>query len=299
LEVVPLIVDRQIVSNDEQIVEHMRSDYAAPAQIVIDNADRLLTSLDENLEHLVTFTSNSTSLSLVPLFYWYNHKGQYARGLLYGFLYWLLSGYKQEVSDRKLIFSGNRNRFEHILFYLKPEIAAIQARGGAGLKATKRAAQFFQAFLQFLHGNPSIEAGSEVLDTEVINMLTEYANIPRRKGTSKFSRSFSTTDKSQINIRELFENSVKCHICGGVVNLQYGSIQYDHKVDYSIAKVTDPETGKPTHPFCNRYKQEILSYRSGKTTLQLPAFSSGEEKQRISPRQLNIFDFLGDRNFPT
>ena len=90
----------------------------------------------ERLEHLVSPTHNSTSLSIVPIFYWYNQKGQYIRGLLYGFFYWLLAGSEKDTTERKLVFSANRDRFEYLLFDQKSQIAFLQDRSGAGLKVT-------------------------------------------------------------------------------------------------------------------------------------------------------------------
>ena len=72
-----------------------------------------------------------------------------------------------------------------------------------------------------------------------------------------------------------------------------GGVQYDHVNDYAITQVTDPETGKPTHPFCNRYKKLILAYREGKERTVLPRF--GSEKQVPSVEQLR---FWGDDEFP-
>ncbi len=294
LEIIPLLVDREVVSNDKQVIDRLKVDDTAPPQLIIDNADKTLTKLDKGLEHLITFSNNSTSLSIVPLFYWYNHKGQFARGLLYGFLYWLLAGTKEEIVDRKLIFSGNRERFEDILFYLKPDISTIQARGGAGLKATRRAAEFYQATLKLLHENPQLQPGSEDLYSRVLDELADYASIPKRKTNPKRSRAFSSSDKSQINIRELFESgSIRCHICGGVVNLlQPRGIQYDHKIDYEISKITDPETGKPTHPFCNRYKKDIQNYKQDRGDFHIPLLTKSAKKAQKIVGQMDIFTFM-------
>lgn len=297
LEVVPLIVDREIATTEEQQIKNMAKDAEAPAETVIRNADRILSTMTDRLEHVVSPTHNSKSLSIVPLFYWYNQKTDYARGLFYGFIYWLLAGSDKDITNRKLVFSVNRDRFEHLLFHFKREIATLQEKGGAGLNATKRVAKFFQALLKLLHDNPKLPAESSELEIAIWEILNELGRVPSRKPKAKTSRNHSTKDKSQINTRELFQASIRCHICGGVLSLQQG-LQYDHTEDYALTKLTDPETGKPTHPFCNRNKKDIFAYKAGEKTLLLPSFETSIQKEKNLYGQLSLFDFWGDDNFP-
>jgi len=296
IEIIPLIVEREIATTEEQQVSILERDATATAETVIQNANRILSSMEGNLDHFVSPSHNSKSLSIIPLFYWYNQKAQYARGLFYGFVYWMLTGSEQDILNRKLVFSANRDRFEHALFHLKREIATLQEKGGAGLHATKRVADFFQAFLESLHNQPEIKIGSELLDT-VMEILRPRARISVRGQKPKSSRAYSKRDKSQINIKELFENSVPCYICGGLVNLQQG-LQYDHTEDYATSGLTDPETGKPTHPFCNLHKKKIQAYRAKKSGVQLPSFVAALEREKKSSAQLTLPGFLGDDNFP-
>jgi hypothetical protein len=292
LEVLPLLLNREIAVSEEQQLALMGRDVQSPVNVVIRNADQLIVRVLDSLEHLVSPRRNSTSLSLVPLFYWYNHKGQYARGLFYGFVYWLLSGSQQDVTARKLVFSTNRDRFEHLLFYYKPDIATLQERGGAGLKSTKLTAEFFQAFMSMLSDNRT--ATTDELSDDFSGILQRYARVKKPGTKSKVSRLFSTNDRSEINVRKLFENAIRCHICGGVMDLQSG-LQYDHVKDYAISHETDPETGEPTHPFCNRYKSQITAYRIGEEIIALPSFERSLEKQEMSSFQLS---FWGQDTFP-
>jgi hypothetical protein len=295
LEIVPLIADGKIAATEEHQVEIMKQDATASVENIVKNASQILTSMERGLEHLISQTHSSTSLAIVPLFYWYNQKAQYVRGLFYGFVYWLLSGTEKDVTNRKLIFSANRVAFEYWLFNLKVEISTLQERGGAGLKGTPKIAAFFQGFLDTLHANPQLSIGSQELKEKVIQTLLKYTHITARGKQAKAGRLYSTKDKTQINIREMFENSIKCHICGGVVNLQYGGVQYDHVLDFADTKTTDPKTGKPTHPFCNRHKKQIQLLREGKESLSLPDFSPILENAVPPVAQL---DFWGVIDFP-
>ena len=296
VEIIPLIVEKEIATTEEQQIGILSRDVDASAKTIIRNADKILSSMGNNLEHFVSPTHNSRSLSIIPLFYWYNWKAQYARGLFYGFVYWMLMGSEQDVLNRKLIFSANRDRFEYALFHLKREIATLQEKGGAGLYATKRVAEFFQVLLELLHNQSDVKMGSELLD-KVLEILRPRARISARSSKPKSSRAYSRSDKSQINIRELFENSVRCHICGGVVNLQQG-LQYDHTEDYAVTGLTDPETGKPTHPFCNLHKKQIQSYKIGKLAVQIPSFAVARERKKAASAQLTLPRFFGEDNFP-
>jgi hypothetical protein len=293
LEVVPIIAEKQIALDESQQVSLMKADVSANPEVVITNADRLLSSMENGLEHLITTTNNSTSLAIVPLFFWYNQRAQYVRGLFYGFIYWLLSGKENDITNKKIIFSANRDAFEYWLFNLKIEISTLQEKGGAGLKGTPKIASFFQAFLELLHNNQNLEFNSDELKSKVIDTLSAFTHITTRNKQTKSSRLYSQSDKTQINIKELFEHSIRCHICRGVVNIQYGGIQYDHVNDYADTKVTDPETGKPTHPFCNRYKKQILSLRERKQSLILPSFNISTKKDQPVQEQLNFWGIFG------
>ncbi len=293
MQLIPLVVDRQIAINEDQQLEIMRRDAAAEPERVIDNGSKILTKLEAALEHFVSPTHSSTSLSIVPLFYWYNQKGQNIRGLLYGFMYWLLSGTEEEITNRKLVFSANRDRFEHMMFELKTDIADLQDKTGAGLKVTTSIARFFQDLLDVLHTNQKLTVGSEELENKVIESLQQYTRVSERSMRRKSRRTYSQTDRSQINVRKLFESSIRCHICGGIVNLQQGGIQYDHTEDYALSQTTDPDTGEPTHAFCNRYKPQIVAYRRGKERISLPKFSGSKDVVVVD--QLS---FWGVDNFP-
>jgi hypothetical protein len=294
LEIVPLIAERKTLSTKDEQLEYMSRDIEAPVQNIINNGDSILSALEEGLRHLTGHTP--ISLSIVPLFYWYNLRGQYARGLFYGFLYWLLGGTEQEIADRKLLFSANRGRFEEILFTWKREIATLQEKGGAGLYAAAKVAQFFQQLLELLHNNPNTSVDD--LGEDVIAILKESGRISVKTEKAKTTRLASRGDKSQVNIRNLFKSSVRCHICDGIVDLK-STPHYDHVVDYHISPVTDPDTIEPTHPFCNNHqnKQKILDYRAGKIQpLKLPAY---EEAGEVKTRVVTQLSYWGEDNFPS
>lgn len=127
-ELIPLILERKIALEREQQLELLKRDVKASVEQVIHNADFIFNSLENTLEHLNSPTHNSKSLSIAPLFYFYNNRGQYDRSMLYGLIYWLMAGTDEEIHRRKLILSANRDTFEQFIFRFKREIADSSKR---------------------------------------------------------------------------------------------------------------------------------------------------------------------------
>ncbi len=302
LEVVPLIVYSKIALDVEKQMQLLKRDYKGEQSEVINNANYLLTTLDSHLENIVSIENSSKSLSIVPLFYWYNQRGQYNRALFYGFMFWLLSGTENDIKQRKLLFTLVRGNFEHAIFTYKKDISDFLILGGsgAGLKSTKQTAGFFQNLLEGLLKNIELEKESEELETLFFVALN--ASKKSRKKTAKSSRNVSSRDKTQVNIREMFKASTRCYLCGGIVNLSYGGIQYDHVEDYAKTQQTDLDEIMPTHPYCNRHKDELLSLREGKKQINLPDFVSKSTKDSLFEESKKVqlkFNFWGENeNFP-
>ncbi len=297
IEVIPLLVDRVIADTEEKQIELMKKDATDSSVTVIRNADRILSLMEQRLEHLISPTHNSKSLSIVPLFYWYNQRTSYARGLFYGFIYWMLAGSEKDITNRKILFSANRDTFEYVMFKLKRQIATLQEKGGAGLFATKRVGEFYQELLMLLHGDQSLGKDDPNLEDTVLTILKKRARITvSQSSKTKSSRTYSRSDKSKINMRELFQQAIRCHICGGIIDLEQG-LQYDHVIDHAISKSTNIEDGKPTHPFCNRYKKEIQSYKTGQMNFELPDFEASIGREKAQSSQLSMFEYFGG-DFP-
>jgi hypothetical protein len=267
LELLPLLVWNKIAPDYEDQIEFLKYDHLSSSEEVINNAEKILTTLNSKLEHIVGSSNNALSLSLVPLIYWYNHRGHFLRSLLYGFIHWIFSGTEKEIRDRKIIFSGLRDKIEFILFAYKQEIAALAATAGAGLKATRLAANFFDQLVLFLNENKNIQLDNPELDAKILALTQQKrkdASVKRR------GRTFTIRDQSQSNINELYESSIRCRICNGIVNLKFGGIQYDHVEEYKSVKETDPLNMKPTHPFCNNNRNKIEEYKTQNRNIQLP-----------------------------
>lgn len=295
LEIIPLITEKSIAYNDEKQIEILKRDNNKPAGIIIKNGNEIIEKIYSNLDNLVGSSSNSRSLSIIPLFYWYNNNGKFVRALFYGFVYWLLSGTDDEIKRRKLAFSINRDRFEEVLFTYKNEIASsLQLKSGAGLKATLKIADFFQDLLILFSSH--VQNSLPEINEDVIRIIKEKGLLYNFSNSNPSNRRlYSKQDKSTINIRELFVNSIRCHICGGIVNIQQG-LQYDHVIDYAKIGFTDPESGKPTHPFCNNFKKQIQEGRLGNEIFNPPSFNKHIMPE--IPDSTSQLSFWGENDFP-
>lgn len=275
-EILPILVNNEIIKGRigfRNLVT--RGEYNATPDVVIRSGQKILVTAENKLKHLTALTNTEPlSLDIVPLFYWYNLRGQFIRALCYGFFYWLLSGSDEDIKNRKLIFSGNRDRFEYILHTLKPEIASIHFSGGAALYTTAKAAEFFQRLLELLHEQkPGISP--QDLHEDVIGILEEITNrdssdvsVPISKRRSARNTSIDTHGK----INRLFKANHRCPICNGHIDWKRKH-QLDHNpIPYKEKQITTPDGVIEAHQFCNndQNKAKIEAYRSGTLKLSLP-----------------------------
>lgn len=290
MEFIPLIYWNSISDDPEQQIEFLSLDHKKDSEIVIKNANELMTAIDTKISHIASFNNDPKSLSIVPLFYWYNERGQFIRALFYSWIYWLLQGNDSEVFQRKIIYTSNRENIELIMFHFKKEISAYAAKSGAGLKAVKQLALFYEKLINYFHERKDQAIKFDDLENDIPIFLDEKRLV---KNINRTGRVYTTRDKTQSNINELFKSSIRCHICGGIVDLKFGGIQYDHVEKYKDVKNTDPENLRPTHPFCNNNRDKIEGYRNGDIIIERPMVRFENTKSNIefkSGNQLNLFE---------
>ncbi|WP_321968366.1 HNH endonuclease signature motif containing protein [Burkholderia cepacia] len=282
IELLPLLTENGAVGG-ERLPQLLSRDAHAEAQEIIVNANQLLTQLEKKLGHLGGRNTGSLSLSLVPLIYWYNRKANFVRGLFYGWCHWLLTGDDTQVQERKLAVSAVRGELEDVLIRYKDEVAEVQHRAGAGLKSLSSVGALFQKLVETL----LLERGAPAADRDEKIRQIVGAKPPSRSKAGA-SRSFSKGSRIEINVRELLNSAIKCEICGGVVDLKQG-LQYDHKHEYANGGRSVAENGRPTHPFCNLFRDRITQLRIGNASIRLPNFADPSTGGRTFV-QLNLFD---------
>lgn len=283
IEFLPLLAEGGAVGA-ERVPELLGKDCRADACAVILNADVLISLFENKLEHLGGPSNGSLSLALVPLIYWYNRKGTFVRGLTYGWAHWLLSGTKMEVQDRKIAFSSIRGDLEQALILYKDEFSDIQHRAGAGFKSLPKLTTFIQQLVSVLiDARLQDEKAREEGLAKLFGVKTSAT-----AGRGGKSRSFTKAARTEINVRELLSSSLRCEICDGVIDLKQG-VQYDHKHLYASGGASTSENGRPTHPFCNLFRERIANLRSGKDSSCLPRLGNAAVNA-IPFRQLLLFD---------
>lgn len=283
IELLPLLTEGVAV-NKENLDEILKKDYQATASEIIINADNIISTLEEKAAHLGNRNHSSQSLSLVPLIYWYNKQGSYVRALFYGLCQWLFSGSPEEIKTKKIALSSVRGTLESVLINFKDEFSEIQHRGGAGLKSITKISETIQDLIEVLIKERN--TSPDKIETKIKEIL---GSRTRSGGKANSGRSFTTKSKAEINIREMLTSSVKCQICEGVVDLKQG-VQYDHIDHWSEGKNSSPDNGRPTHPFCNLFREHILNLRNGKEKIELPLLSTNTINQ--AGTQLQLFDLF-------
>jgi len=279
IELLPLLSEGQPIGLDK-IDGVLGRDIEVGIEQLVINADAVLSRLESKLGHLGGGSSNSLSLSLTPLVYWYNSKGGFVRALFYAWCYWLLAGSDEDIKQRKIAFSAVRGDLEDALISHKEQFAEIQHRGGAGFKSLGPITSFIQDLIELLL--EMIGKDNDVRNAE-IDKLFGVSRGSAKKGSS---RSFSKQDRAAINIKLLSESSIKCEICGGIVDLKQG-VQYDHIEKFADGGRTTPSNGRPTHPFCNLFREYIAGVKNGNKKITLPTVVAVESK---AFQQLSLFD---------
>lgn len=290
MELIPLLTWNTISDEPSQQIEYLSQDYQAESDVVIKNAQIIFKTIDNKISHITSFNNDPKSMSMVPLFYWYNERGQFTRSLFYSWVYWLFQGSDENIFQRKLIYTSNRENIELIFFHFKKEITSYAAESGAGLKAVKNLAIFFEKLINYFHERRNERIMFEQLETTISTFLNQKR---QHKNIKRDGRTNTIRDKTQSNINELFNSAIRCHICGGIVDLKFGGIQYDHVVKYKKIKETDPENLRPTHPFCNNNRDKIEDYRKGNIIIERPVMKFDDSKTNIifkPKKQLTLFD---------
>ncbi|WP_122574979.1 GmrSD restriction endonuclease domain-containing protein [Pseudomonas viridiflava] len=280
VEALPLLSDG-ITATKESLPNLLSKDYKSSAENIILNAEATLTKLEDKISHLSNNENNPNSLSLVPLIYWYNKQGSYVRALFYGFCHWLLSGSSEDIKMRKIAFSAVRGELELVFINYKNEFSDIQHRGGAGLKSTFKIASAIQDIIEVLINTESTEETS----SKIKKIFGKPQTLDKKENTG---RSFTIRTKAEINIREMLTSSIKCQICEGVLDLKQ-SVQYDHIDHYSKSFNSAPSNGRPTHPFCNLFREKISSIRKKDSVISLPPLKP-ENTKANNAIQLSLFD---------
>ncbi len=166
---------------------------------------------------------------------------------------------------------------------LKGAITQIASVKGGRFKSTREIAESIEAIIGICINNQD----RDIID--LIDLVRREIGLGRVLVESYKTRGVTRNARNQINIRRMFENAVRCPICGGVLDLQKGK-QYDHYFEqYAKVRITEIDNMMPVHPFCNNMKDQIEAGKSEGAKFKLPNLALDQQFASLGGRQLTLF----------
>jgi hypothetical protein len=280
LDLIALLTEGQFLDNDEERQDCLATLSDGDSHSVITRAEQIFLIVLDRLSQLIGESANPKAMSIVPLVYTYSHQGIYSRNLFYAILYWLFTGNDDTIRKRKVALSAVRGGFEAIMMAYKAQITGIASKKGAGFKSTKDIAEVIDRIIQLLLEN--VGASTAQL-SEIVAAKMGFAPVAPHTHSG---RTASKSQKNQVNIESILRGGVRCHICGGILDLARAK-QYDHYLEsFAKVRVTSTDNIKPAHPFCNHAKDAIEEVRNGKP-IRLPELV--ETRRTTVSDQLDLF----------
>jgi hypothetical protein len=282
LDLVALLAEGLFLDNDTERNTCLAILSDSDSQPVIMRAEQIFEIVLDRLSQLVGENANPKTMSIVPLVYTYSHQGIYSRNLFYAILYWLFTGDDDTVRKKKIALSAVRGAFEAIMMDYKAQMTGIASKKGAGFKSTKDIAGVIDHIIRLLIDN--MGANSAQL-RELVAVKIGFEPVAPH---SHSGRTASRSQKNQVNIESILGGSVRCHICGGILDLARAK-QYDHYFEpFAKVRATSTDNIKPAHPFCNHAKDAIEEVRKGKP-VHLPDLAEAS-RTASSAKQLGLFE---------
>lgn len=178
------------------------------------------------------------------LLYCYSNKGNFRPASFYGAIEFIrtLDG---NPTLRKT-FIQQRRAFEDFIVENDVAIQRIIDTYRRGLQSAKHISDYYICILNlFASGKTSAEVQKSILENPKYQRL-KLSFLPELEVTTG---SFNSGNKSEVFIREAYENAPRCAICGGLLHTH--SISIDHIQRKRDGGLGCAENGQLTHPYCN------------------------------------------------
>lgn len=237
------IVDASKAKKKEDFPEYNIPDESSDGEETI----KYLVNTKKMLANIVGV--QSTSLGLHPAIYFYSHQGKYQITAFMAFLH-LVRDY--EKRNQLIKFTTIRKEFEGFLWENKNLVNQATTTWGSGAKGYINLSKLFDFIIQLFINRKSKQEIIQQLDKS-----TEYnffkADI--RELNPKIRKDFSQNSKSQIFLRAVQTNVLRCNICGGFLHVN--SIQIGHEIDKKYGGIGNADNGRLEHPYCNSIKDKL------------------------------------------
>lgn len=200
-----------------------------------------ITALKNALGTLKRISGNEgASLGLHPVVYFYSDRGQYMPDFFLGMAYLIKGKLINNDNDFFKKFTVGRAKIEEFLISNKALIAQMLQQISSRVR-TERVADIINYLVANAEDGVTIEgvASAARLKGSIVDL--------REKVEGK---SFSSTSKSTIMLRQALQNPLRCPICSGLLEPSM-SVSYDHIERKEDGGDGDDENGQLSHPYCN------------------------------------------------
>lgn len=189
-------------------------------------------------------SKDSSSIGLHPAIYLYSKDGNYKVVSFYAMIDLILNF----NSDKSLLdnFIKVRAQFEDLLSTHDYLISQIIRKHRSGNKSYPYIKEFYVEIIKKLSdGKPKESVIDELLSGDQFN----YLKTDTAMNVSDDKKEFSVSAKSAIVIKECLNKSLKCKICGGLIDSK--SITIDHITRKRNGGLGTIDNGQIAHPYCN------------------------------------------------
>jgi len=199
--------------------------------------------LDSTLKLVSRITTTSHgSLGLHPAVYFYDHKGRHSRHLFLGTLTLISKAIRDNNKTFFKKFITARKELEGMLMDKKFAIGLALTNVNSKTRVEKFSSLLSEAVIAY--NNDQKFGDKEILSA--LGLEGEIASI----SAIKRPRSFSTSAKSAIFLKQSLQAASKCPICNGLLDPAKAA-SYDHILARREGGTGEVENGQITHPYCN------------------------------------------------
>lgn len=195
--------------------------------------------------------TQSSSLGLHPAIYFYSHQARYQITAFMAIIN-LIRDYERR--EQLIKFTTIRKKFEEFLWTNKNLVNQATTTWGSGAKGYINLSKLFDFIIQHLIGKKSEGEIIKELDS---NPDYNFFKSGVRELNPKKRKDFSSESKSEVFLRAVQTNVLRCNICGGFLHVN--SIQIGHEQDKKNDGKGNADNGSLEHPYCNSIKDNLLS----------------------------------------
>ncbi|HXS41297.1 MAG TPA: DUF262 domain-containing protein [Stellaceae bacterium] len=204
----------------------------------------------KNVEKLMERITGPSSVSIGPhpAVYFYTRGGAFQPSAFLAtaeFLTWL------EKNNELIAFCGVRKNFETFLIEHKEFLSRTVHKFGAGVRSVTPMVELLRKIFACQKGGMNVPETVESLRTDP-KFSYVFAGIQIEAKSGQFGRN----TKSAAFLKALFENPIRCSICGGMLHGK--SISIDHVTDKKDGGLATTANAAVAHGYCNstyKYKR--------------------------------------------